>query len=365
MDSVKAKKNLVMLTAILLASLVLPIFAGAESLDDLNRQESNLNSQAKTLVNQIDSAAAEADKTLADVESLQKSVADNQDKLTATQTEIQETQANIEKRKAAVAERMKDIQVNNTTERGWQVVLDADSLSDLVNRVYAMNVLQSAEKEKVDDLNAEKAKLEELQQQLADTQKSLETDQATLVEKAQSYVQQVSSLKQQLADNQDALSGVLVSKQNEQERLAAEKARKEAEAKAQAKAQAQAIADAQAKAAAQAQAQQTLVAQPADNTNSSSEGSGSGSSNSNQSQDSSIITGASEQAAKEWIAMRESGGSYTATNSPYYGRYQLNISYLNGDLSPANQERVADSYVAGRYGSWVAAKAFWEQNNWY
>ncbi|MBS5553370.1 MAG: LysM peptidoglycan-binding domain-containing protein [Streptococcus mitis] len=73
----------------------------------------------------------------------------------------------------------------------------------------------------------------------------------------------------------------------------------------------------------------------------------------------------SEAEAKEWIAQKESGGSYTATNGQYIGRYQLTDSYLNGDYSAENQERVADAYVAGRYGSWSAAKNFWLNNGWY
>ena len=73
----------------------------------------------------------------------------------------------------------------------------------------------------------------------------------------------------------------------------------------------------------------------------------------------------SEAEAKEWIAQKESGGSYTATNGRYIGRYQLTDSYLNGDYSAQNQERVADAYVAGRYGSWTAAKNFWLNNGWY
>ncbi|MDI2138605.1 LysM peptidoglycan-binding domain-containing protein [Streptococcus hohhotensis] len=73
----------------------------------------------------------------------------------------------------------------------------------------------------------------------------------------------------------------------------------------------------------------------------------------------------SEAEAKEWIAQKESGGSYTATNGRYIGRYQLTDSYLNGDYSAENQERVADAYVAGRYGSWTAAKNFWLSNGWY
>lgn len=76
-------------------------------------------------------------------------------------------------------------------------------------------------------------------------------------------------------------------------------------------------------------------------------------------------TATSTNAAKEWIAQKESGGSYTATNGRYIGRYQLDASYLNGDYSAANQERVAEQYVTSRYGSWDAAKTFWLANGWY
>ncbi|MEY8614323.1 LysM domain-containing protein [Limosilactobacillus reuteri] len=72
-----------------------------------------------------------------------------------------------------------------------------------------------------------------------------------------------------------------------------------------------------------------------------------------------------DAAAKAWIAARESGGSYSARNGQYIGKYQLSASYLNGDYSEANQERVADQYVASRYGSWSAAQSFWQSHGWY
>lgn len=72
-----------------------------------------------------------------------------------------------------------------------------------------------------------------------------------------------------------------------------------------------------------------------------------------------------EASAKAWIANKESGGSYTAQNGQYYGKYQLSSSYLNGDYSAANQEQVADNYVANRYGSWTAAQQFWQTHGWY
>lgn len=77
------------------------------------------------------------------------------------------------------------------------------------------------------------------------------------------------------------------------------------------------------------------------------------------------VASSSEQAARDWIALRESGGSYTAQNGNYYGKYQLSSAYLGGDYSAENQERVADSYVLNRYGSWANAKSHWLQNGWY
>lgn len=77
------------------------------------------------------------------------------------------------------------------------------------------------------------------------------------------------------------------------------------------------------------------------------------------------VTQTQSNSAKEWIANKESGGQYSARNGQYVGRYQLSNSYLNGDYSEANQERVADNYVINRYGSWENAKSFWLTNGWY
>ncbi|HJE86228.1 MAG TPA: transglycosylase [Levilactobacillus hammesii] len=72
-----------------------------------------------------------------------------------------------------------------------------------------------------------------------------------------------------------------------------------------------------------------------------------------------------QKAAKKWIAKRESGYNYSARNGRCYGRYQLLKSYLHGDYSPANQEKTANRYVSGRYGSWTKAKKFWQSHHWY
>lgn len=92
-----------------------------------------------------------------------------------------------------------------------------------------------------------------------------------------------------------------------------------------------------------------------------------GSSSTSESEVSAVGTGenSAEASARAWIVQRESGGDYNARNGKYMGKYQLDKSYLNGDYSPANQEKTAERYVKQRYGSWVNAQKHWQTHNWY
>lgn len=130
-------------------------------------------------------------------------------------------------------------------------------------------------------------------------------------------------------------------------------------AQAQAAVEAQQAAQAQAVAQAQAQAQQAAQAAAVQQA-------AQGKSYTVTQQPTTSTAGnGDETAAREWIAGKESGGSYTVTNGQYIGKYQLSASYLNGDYSAENQERVANNYVSSRYGSWTNAKQHWLQNSWY
>ena len=141
----------------------------------------------------------------------------------------------------------------------------------------------------------------------------------------------------------------------------ADQAQQVAQAQAQAAVEAQQAALAQTQAAAQAQAAAQQAAQAA-----AVQQAAQGQSYTATQQQTTNTTGnGDEAAAREWIAGKESGGSYTVTNGQYIGKYQLSASYLNGDYSAENQERVANNYVSSRYGSWTNAKQHWLQNGWY
>lgn len=84
-----------------------------------------------------------------------------------------------------------------------------------------------------------------------------------------------------------------------------------------------------------------------------------------QSQTNQTQSGSNLGSAAEQIAQAESGGDYNARNGQYIGKYQLSASYLNGDYSPANQDRVFQQYCNQRYGSVENALAFRQSHGWY
>lgn len=72
-----------------------------------------------------------------------------------------------------------------------------------------------------------------------------------------------------------------------------------------------------------------------------------------------------DMSPRDYIAQRESGQDYEAINGQYYGKYQLQIDMLGGDLSPENQEATAERYMEERYGSWEEAQEFWDEHGWW
>lgn len=90
--------------------------------------------------------------------------------------------------------------------------------------------------------------------------------------------------------------------------------------------------------------------------------------------------------AARWIMMHESGGSTTAghlhkqgrgdgtpgNHSSAFGAFQMieatRRQYMGADYQSTDfskQYSAASRYVSDRYGSWDAAKSFWQKNHWY
>ena len=92
-------------------------------------------------------------------------------------------------------------------------LLQTSNLQELVSGLYAMSVMQNAEKETVQTLEEATLKLEELERTAQVAQAELVNDQQTLQIKADALDDQVAALKVQLAGNQAALAEIAQSKE--------------------------------------------------------------------------------------------------------------------------------------------------------
>ncbi|MBM7689563.1 peptidase M23 [Enterococcus ureilyticus] len=229
----KVKKLIPFLAAIMLVNVALPVGAAAESLDELKDKETQAAQTGESLSKDINTALNDVNEKYAEIEKLKADISKAEETIKNSEAEITVTEQSIARRKEVVGNRMKDIQLSGE-QRTWQVLLDAESVSDFFNKAYAMTILQNAEQEKIDSLSKDKEKLSELQETVKNKQEELQTNETKLQDEASAMDEQVVTLKQQLSDNQAALQQIADQKQTEEKRITDEKnaaeARKQAEA---------------------------------------------------------------------------------------------------------------------------------------
>lgn len=249
-------------TFLLGANVLLPVFAQAESLTELDKKESAIARQSDQISGELQLALNDVNEKYQEVNQIRVKTSQNEATLAKTKANITETEQKIEQRKAAIAERMKETQVSGMTDRSISALLESKDLGEFLNRAFAMSVIQNAEKTKVASLGAAKEKLTELKATQESTQKQLKQDSQSLEAETTKLDSKMANLKQELAENKTSLEKISQDKEVEKARQAAEKAQKEqAEKEAQAAKEAAAVKAAEAEKIAQAQKEAQAKAQ--------------------------------------------------------------------------------------------------------
>lgn len=240
-------------TAILGVNMLLPVFAHAESLNELEKKETAITRQSDKISGELQLALNDVNEKYQEVNDIRIKIRQNEATLVKTKTEIVETEQKIDERKAAIAERMKEVQVNGMTERSINALLESKDLGEFLNRAFAMSVIQNAEKTKVASLGEAKDRLTELKATQEKTQTQLKQDSQNLEAESAKLDTKMANLKQELAENKTSLEKISQAKEVETAREAAEKAQKEQAAKEAKAAQAEAAKKAENEAKAQAE----------------------------------------------------------------------------------------------------------------
>ena len=202
----------------------------ADTLESLNQKETTLQQESQAISLEVQNALEKVNEAYQAVENLKGEISENEALLEETHNQISDTKETIARRKEMVAERLRQLQVNSVGDNKIAYLLESASIQELVTNLYAITMLQSAEKDAIESLDADTKKLQELEQEAKATQATLVSNQENLTAEAQTLDAQVLSLKEQLASNQNALASIAQSKEVELARIAAEEARAKEEA---------------------------------------------------------------------------------------------------------------------------------------
>lgn len=213
-------------TLLLGANVLLPVFAQAESLNELDQKESAIARQSDKISGELQIALSDVNEKYQEVNDIRTKISQNEATLEKTKSEIVETEKKIEQRKEAIAERMKAAQVSGMTDLSISALLESKDLGEFLNRAFAMSVIQNAEKTKVASLGEAKDTLSELKTTQEKTQAQLKKDSQSLESETTKLDDKMAYLKQELADNKTSLEKISQDKEVEKARQAAEKAQK-------------------------------------------------------------------------------------------------------------------------------------------
>lgn len=259
----------IFLSSIILTTVAAPSIAVADTYDDqisqknseisdLVDQQTSTQTKIDTLESQVTTINAKSDEVVAQ----QKVLAAESKQL---KQEIADLEVRIEKRTETMKNQARDVQVNGQDTSFVDAVLNADSLSDAVSRVQAVNTFIKANntliEQQKEDQEAVKAKeaansekiesYQKYQVQLDTQKKELQATQAELaVLKTSLAIQQATK-----EDEKEALVKQKAEAEAEQKRILAAQAAEAAAKKAAEQAEAKAKEEAEAKAAEQAKAQ--------------------------------------------------------------------------------------------------------------
>ena len=190
-----------------------------ETSQQMIEKKSEIDAQVKKLQEELTNLQKEIDEKVKVFKQVQAEIKE-------VDASIVETKKRIEQRSKILSERMAAYQAqDNTVGVYLNVVLEAKSFADLMDRVVAVKTLMDADQELVNQQEADKVKLEQQKATLDEKQKELQ-------KQFQELQQKESEMEVKKAENQAkslALKAQIATKQ-EEERLEAERTAAEEEA---------------------------------------------------------------------------------------------------------------------------------------
>lgn len=223
-----------MLAGILLAVLMLfgaqgPI-ASASTLQEIQTKQESKQRELNELNRQVGTALTEVNELNDQLNALQSEITEKEEEISNTEADIVIQEKVVADRVEQAKARLLSIQKTELNQNVIMSILEAESVSDLINRAYVLLTLQGASNEQMDGAFEEQEKLAALESKLTDEKADLvaKTDEAQ--SQKTTLDQKVASLQTLIQDNQAELAQLNQEREAEVARIAEEKRKAQAAA---------------------------------------------------------------------------------------------------------------------------------------
>ena len=165
-------------------------------------------SDVQKLEAQLTSELQKVNTKYQEIESLNQQIDSlNKEKETLAE-KITTQEAKVEERKQVASKRLQQIQVSDFVSYSVLHLLNSESISDFLNRLYVFQQLFQSDEEVLKNLSEQAAELARLQTAAEQASTDLVTKKEQLTAESQAFEGSVNDLKKLIADNKEALAKV-------------------------------------------------------------------------------------------------------------------------------------------------------------
>lgn len=231
-DSYKHMKNWikrVVTFAIVAAQFLVIPAVSASSLENIQNKKSEVQAEVTELEKNINDRLAEASELSIALNKLNEEIAEHESSIAQAEEDIQKQEQVVTERYEHTAGQLQAMQTSEVNRNIVLSILQAESITDFFNTVYAAAMLTGASEDRLNEAQQEQEKLTDLQDELFTHKVELDDKKASTLEQQEALDETLQELRTTLAANQDALDNLSAEEAQAREAIAAEQ-RREAQA---------------------------------------------------------------------------------------------------------------------------------------
>jgi len=197
-------KRIVACGFILAQFLVIPTVQ-ARSLEDIENEQETVEEEVNQLQEEVSNRLAEASELSVSLNDLNQEIEEHKATISETEEDIKEQEAHVQERYEYTADQLTAMQKSEINQNIVLRILQAESITELFNAIYSASILTGASEDRLAEAQAEKEKLDDLNEKLLAHQEELDSKQTETVQQKEALDNKVADLKSTLAVNQDEL----------------------------------------------------------------------------------------------------------------------------------------------------------------